>query len=402
MFSLRSLVFAAISFAVLFSLAIGPVPLLLRTWWRSRVVRASAWIAIGVTALGLAAWAAGRGLHARGVMRAGIDVSWTMLAFVLPLAVVVPLTALAARAVQAIAARRKKSAAEGVPDDARLVRRRDVIQWSAASVPLATMTASGVGLASAAREPLLTEVPMRIAGLPRALERLRILQLTDLHLGPYRTLKDLDFVLGEIAARGAPPDLIAITGDIADDLTVLLPALRAVAALSPRLGVFACPGNHEYFHRIGDVMRIFDKSPVPLLMDQGTSIAVDDAVLRVSGVTDPVRLHGDVTQMHRASLDRALDGAPSDATHLLLCHRPSGFVPASERGIALQLSGHTHGGQVGLFGRSVFEPLLRDRYLRGPYERGASRLYTSAGFGHWFPFRLNCDAEAPTLILERA
>jgi uncharacterized protein len=63
--------------------------------------------------------------------------------------------------------------------------------------------------------------------------------------------------------------------------------------------------------------------------------------------------------------------------------------------------GHTHGGQIGLFGRSAFEALAPELHLWGTYARGESRLYTTSGFGHWFPFRLGCPTEAPILELVR-
>ena len=84
---------------------------------------------------------------------------------------------------------------------------------------------------------------------------------------------------------------------------------------------------------------------------------------------------------------------------MLLCHRPEGFVPASACGVHLTLAGHTHGGQIGFNGKSAFEPIWRDKYLWGRYSRGESHLYTTSGFGHWFPFRLMCPTEVPILEL---
>ena len=81
---------------------------------------------------------------------------------------------------------------------------------------------------------------------------------------------------------------------------------------------------------------------------------------------------------------------------------PEGFDPAAKAGVDLTLSGHTHGGQIGFNGKSAFEPLWPDGYLWGGYRRGASSLYTTAGFGDWFPFRLGCPSEAPLLVLKRS
>jgi hypothetical protein len=195
------------------------------------------------------------------------------------------------------------------------------------------------------------------------------------------------------------PDLIVFTGDIADDLRELGPVLRIASERRPRLGVLGVVGNHEHFRGLPAVRRVFDASPVPLLFNGGTALPVAGSTLHVAGIDDPgVRRLGDEEHFAR-TIDAALDGAPSDAFHLLLSHRPEGFDVAARRGVHLTLAGHTHGGQVGIGGRSAFEGMTRNRYLWGMYERGPSRLYTSAGFGHWMPVRLGCPREAPLLVL---
>jgi predicted MPP superfamily phosphohydrolase len=129
-------------------------------------------------------------------------------------------------------------------------------------------------------------------------------------------------------------------------------------------------------------------------------------------------MHGDLARMLRPSIASAASHAPRGADfRLLLSHRPEGFAPAAEHGFDLTLSGHTHGGQLGLLGRSVFDLLRPGTGWWGTYERqrpltsGArrsvlaaspSRLYTTSGFGHWFPFRVGCPTELPIIVLEGA
>ena len=96
-----------------------------------------------------------------------------------------------------------------------------------------------------------------------------------------------------------------------------------------------------------------------------------------------------------------MNGAPADGFTILMSHRPEGLNAAAALGIPLTLAGHTHGGQFGWFGRSIFEPWLPHRYLWGKYQKDQSQLYTSAGVGHWFPFRLGCPPEAPIIVLKR-
>lgn len=285
---------------------------------------------------------------------------------------------------------------------ATTLSRRAFTQGLIASAPVASLTLGGAGFASGLGQPRLSRVVIPIAELPDALVGLRILQLSDLHLGCTRHVADLDRTLEAVAALHGVPDLIALTGDIAEDVRELEPALRLVASMRPRLGAFACLGNHEYLRGIGRARPVLERSDVRLLVDARSDLVVGGARLTVAGLNDPVSLRAPIDHPLRRSLDRALDGAPSRATRLVLSHRPEGFVPASALGAHLVLSGHTHGGQIGFNGKSAFEPLFPGAYLWGSYLRGRSALYTTSGYGHWYPFRLGCPTEAPLLELVRA
>ncbi len=245
----------------------------------------------------------------------------------------------------------------------------------------------------------VVNIPLVFRDLPGALDGLRILQLSDLHLGAGRTSADLAALLESL--RAEPPDLIVLTGDVADKLEQLEAALALVTAFAPRLGVYAALGNHEYLNDIREMLPAYQASPVRLLINESASLQVGDATLFLAGVDDPVFI-GPARPFFERVVAECAVGAPAHAFRLLLCHRPEGFEPAAKHGFHLTLSGHTHGGQVGLLGRSVFEVFLGIPYLWGLYRRGESRLYTTSGFGHWFPFRLNCPAEAPVITLKRA
>ncbi|HOZ08694.1 MAG TPA: metallophosphoesterase, partial [candidate division Zixibacteria bacterium] len=192
-----------------------------------------------------------------------------------------------------------------------------------------------------------------------------------------------------------------VTGDVADDLALLFDALRMIDGFRAPLGAFASLGNHEYFRGIEEVRAIFDRSPVPLLVDRGVPLAVGGRRLYVAGIDDPRRMGAKEHEFYRRTIDAALQDAASDDTVVLMSHRPDAFDYAAQTGVSLTLAGHTHGGQIGLMGRSAFEPLWPDRYLWGEYALSESRLYTTAGVGHWFPFRLGCPQEAPVLVLRR-
>jgi predicted MPP superfamily phosphohydrolase len=101
----------------------------------------------------------------------------------------------------------------------------------------------------------------------------------------------------------------------------------------------------------------------------------------------------------RQSIGKSIKDSVSDEFKVLMSHRPRALDVAGEFGVDLILAGHTHGGQIGLNGRSVFEGVMKERYLWGKYQKGSAKLYTSSGVGHWFPYRLGCPAEAPIITL---
>ncbi len=280
-------------------------------------------------------------------------------------------------------------------------RRRSFLTKTAALLPMATLASAGYGLIRAEGGVRMTEVPLSFPHLHPDLDGLRILHLSDIHIGYYVDLHDLERVM--LAAEGKRPDLVLVSGDISDDLSQLPAALRLIAALNPRYGTYASLGNHEYFRGIDTVLRILDTGPIPLLRDIGTNVKIGRADLYIGGADDPVRMSQRERNyvFLRETIDAAFDGAPSNAFQLLMSHRPQGFDVAADLGIDLTVAGHTHGAQVGFNGRSILEPWMKDHYMWGHYQRNGSHLYTSAGVGHWFPFRLGCPPEAPLYVLRR-
>ncbi|MFZ5895504.1 MAG: metallophosphoesterase [Myxococcota bacterium] len=359
--------------------------------WRSRWFRYTSAAAFAPAALGLGLWHFGS-LPLAGL---GVRLVWTTLPVLGLVAVTALVVAVIRRALEWLGRlgprRGEKSARAGA--------RREFLRSAAGLLPL------GAGLVGASamsrNDPTqIVHVPLTFADLPEALHGLRILQLSDLHLGASRTANDLREVLE--ALRSNPPDLIVLTGDVADHLGELEKGLALVTAFAPRLGVYAALGNHEYLNDIRQTLPIYEQSPVTLLVNQTASVPVGDASLFIAGVDDPVFI-GPPRGFFEKAIAACAESAPrNDSFRLLLCHRPEGFEAAARHGFHLTLSGHTHGAQVGIFGRSIVEVLFGIPYWWGKYQRGQSRLYTTSGFGHWFPFRLNCPAEAPIIELRRA
>jgi predicted MPP superfamily phosphohydrolase len=245
----------------------------------------------------------------------------------------------------------------------------------------------------------LVEVPLAFRDLPAALLGFRILHLSDLHLGAGPSVEDLRRLLDGL--RGKPPDLIALTGDVADNVGELEAALQLLTEFSPRAGVYAALGNHEYLNDISLTLPVYRKSSVRLLINEVADVVLDGARLAIAGVDDPVFV-APPRAFFRHAVARSAPQPAAGAFRLLLCHRPEGFEAAAEHGFHLTLSGHTHGAQLGFGGQSALEALFGVPYQWGSYRIGESRLYTTSGFGHWFPLRLNCPSEAPIIVLERA
>jgi predicted MPP superfamily phosphohydrolase len=371
----ETLAVSAVTMALI-ALALAALPAgRVRAW-----LRRGAALAAALLALGLLFWAHGSpALAARGVW-----IAWTSVVMLAPLAAGLLLSAALLRA------GRPSGGAPASPG------RRALLQAGAVAMPMSSLGAGAEGFSSADAPPRLPLVRLRYPGLHPDLDGLRILHLSDLHLGAARRAPDLEALLSRAAPLG--PDLIVLTGDVADDLQELESALAIVHRHRPRLGVYAALGNHEYLHDIGATRPVYERSPVPLLVDRGVAIRVGGATLYLAGIDDPFE-KGESAAFFDRAVAQCAAGAPAEAFRLLLSHRPRAFDAAAAHGFHLTLSGHTHGGQVGILGVSALQPLFRDAYLWGAYERAGKRLYTTSGFGHWFPFRLGCPAEAPILVL---
>ncbi len=275
--------------------------------------------------------------------------------------------------------------------------RRTFLKTTAAVIPIVTLGTGISGISLSFRTARVFLQPIPINNLPAKLHGFRILHLSDLHLYHYVTLDDLETVLEKAAPY--KPDLVLITGDIADDLHLLGDALKMIDTLKPPHGCFASLGNHEYYRGITQVRRIHDASPIPLLVNTGVHIQRGNCRLYIGGLDDPRFLTMADSSFFRRAVDKTLRDVSPEDTVLLMSHRPDVFPLSAQQGVHLTLSGHTHGGQIGIGRRSLFESIWREKYLWGHYQRHHSHLYTSSGVGHWFPFRLGCPPEAPVIEL---
>ena len=392
--------FFPLFFATVVILILGAAEVLLlaflnRPWWNNKRLRIASWVLplIGVVAVALWGWGEYSGRD--WLAWPGAVLAVVTLVSELALMISLPLSGCLHIANWILDRFVRKRSGKARPVDSN---RRAVLKTVAAGLPLLAVSMGGAGVTRAFAGVNVFLKPIHFDSLSPGLNGLRILHLTDLHLGHYVRLDDLEVVLAE--ADLFKPDLVVVSGDIADDLSQLGDAINMMNSLGPRLGVYACLGNHEYFRGLTQVKRTFERSPVPLLIDQAETLDACGSRLLLGGIDDPRRMRGADRAFFKRHIDQCFSTADSQSDFtLLISHRPDALDYASETGVDLTLAGHTHGGQVGLWGHSLFESVWPRQYLWGHYRKDGSHLYTSSGVGHWFPFRLGCPPEAPVIEL---
>ncbi len=369
-----------------------------RDWWKIRIVRRAAWAVPIVTLIGTGLFLFGFASDLMLITVIGSIVSSFAFIVLLAMALAFPLSGIF-HIIAGVLERHSRSQPEGKTKGDE-ISRRSFLRKAAVAFPAATLTTGVGGFSASFLGVKIPEIDFKYDDLPDQLDGFRILHFSDLHLGRYFRLSDLETLIDD--ARIHRPDLVLITGDICDVTTDLPKTLSLMASLNPAYGCLASLGNHEYYHGVRECFRIHAQSDVPLLVNRGTVIDVKGVDLFVGGADDPYDLWGNADNFLRETVDYTLAAAPESSFKVLMSHRPRGFTRAAEQGVHLTLAGHTHGGQAGLAGRSVFESEDPPNFFWGKYINGKSQLYTSAGVGHWFPFRLGCPAEAPVIILRKS
>ena len=266
----------------------------------------------------------------------------------------------------------------------------------------AALSLSG-GLAAvalrAARGPIaIRRVDVALARLPRVHDGLRVVQVSDIHVGSTIGGAFVADVVRRANALG--PDLVAITGDVVDGTVAdLAEAVAPLGELRARHGVYFVTGNHEYFSGAAAWMTELGRLGIRVLRNERDSIGTGVDAFDLAGVDDrSAERYGGLP--HDEALARALGGRDPTREVVLLAHQPASFAGAARHGVGLQLSGHTHGGQIWPFG---FIVRLSQPFLAGLHRQGASQIYVSRGTGYWGPpMRLGAPAEITELILRRA
>jgi predicted MPP superfamily phosphohydrolase len=247
-----------------------------------------------------------------------------------------------------------------------LLRRQNLI--------LVAVTAAGLMIYGAynAYDVHVEQVTLHSKKIPARIGRIRIVQITDLHMGPMLYPGRLGPIFSAI--RETQPDILVSTGDLIDGpIRHAEEVAEAFKALPAPLGKFAVTGNHEFYYGIDKAVAFTESAGFHMLRNTGTVI---ENTIALAGVDDPAA-GADVSAAQKA----ALASLPADKYTVLLKHRPLDD-PAGGR-FDLQLSGHTHKGQIFPFGLVVrlFYPMINGLYKVGP----SSYLYASRGAGTWGP-----------------
>lgn len=251
------------------------------------------------------------------------------------------------------------------------------------------------------RRLVVRDVDVVLPALPKGFDGLRIVQLSDLHIGPHTPRRFLTRVLE--ATRRMAPDVIAVTGDLIDDRAEDVAVYaRTLGELDAPLGVFVIPGNHDVYAGWDAVEQALRTSDVgTVLVNEVALVSRNGEMLALVGTGDPAGgRHG--TSRAAPDIDRAMSGVPGDTTVIALAHNPALWPALASHGVALTLSGHTHWGQFALprCDWSLASPFLD--FAMGAHIERDSALYISPGTGYWgIPFRLGANPEVTLLTLRR-
>lgn len=270
------------------------------------------------------------------------------------------------------------------------------LRWRRFRLPIAAVV-SAAGVAGVSytimlepRRPVLERVTLRLPSLPPTLRGVRIGHLSDFHLGFPFVRSNVQWAVEQM--RAEQPDLVVITGDFVSFKRAIPTLPDLLNGLHAPLGVYAVPGNHDHWEGLENIRTHLEPLGISFLMNRSTCLHWQGTPFWLAGIDD--------VWYGSPDLEAALHHVPPEGFTILLSHVPDFADDAARHPVALQLSGHTHGGHLQLPGLGWFcVPFYGLRYISGLFRIGTMHLYVSRGLGG-VPLRLNCRPEATVLTLE--
>ncbi len=297
-------------------------------------------------------------------------------------------------------------AADPPPATAPGATRRQFLERTAVALSAAPFAVCAYGFLIERLDIELTRRRLRLERLPKAFEGLRIAQISDLHISPFMSAREIRKVVDE--TNRLKPDLALLTGDyITWDPSTQPAVVEALAGLRAPMGVFGCLGNHEMWARCeNSITRMFASRGIPILRQQRTALTAGKDSLNLMGVDFQTRrtmghhTEGYVKE-YLAGIEQLID---PHTVNILLSHNPNTFDRAAALGIDLSLAGHTHGGQVSVefVDQNISPARLVTSYVRGWFSKPGGQLYVNRGIGTiGVPIRVGATPEITLVELTR-
>ncbi|WP_235494791.1 metallophosphoesterase [Geodermatophilus sp. Leaf369] len=274
----------------------------------------------------------------------------------------------------------EEPAPEPAPEPTDVTRRLFLARSLAVTAGVAAVSTAGYGAWAANSAPLVRRVPITIPGLAPELAGYRIVTFSDGHLSTTYGGRRFERLVETVNAQDA--DVVAIVGDLVDgEVSELREDAAPLGDLVSREGAFFVTGNHEYFVDTNAWLTHLGGLGIDVLRNERVALGRGGTTFDLAGIDDRTAADSGLPG-HGADLDAALDGRDESTPVVLLAHQPVQVEQARRAGVDLQLSGHTHGGQLWPFDYAV---LLDQPAVEGLSRQGDTQLYVTSGAGYWGP-----------------
>ncbi len=291
--------------------------------------------------------------------------------------------------------KKKVSSTEETPRDSTLSRKEFFIKASHKVIVSASVGLTTHSLYQARKVANLTPVRVPLKNLPKNFDGFKITQITDIHVGPTIKRSYVEAIVD--AVNSTKPDLVAITGDLVDgSVDALYSHVEPLKNLRSKYGSYFVTGNHEYYSGAEAWVEALRNLGINVLMNEHVVLTKNKSHLILAGVTD-YRAYR-ILPEHKTDPAKAIRDCKVDGCKIILAHQPRSIYKVAEAGYDLQISGHTHGGQ--LFPYNFFIHLIQP-FVEGLHRYKNTWIYVNRGTGYWgIPMRLGAPSEIAEITLQ--